>query len=156
MDFIQCAVEGRGFSAAGRPGHEHHAVRPGNGAPKPSQIVGGIAQQVQLQPSHARGDVLFIQDPDDDGFAVGAGENRDPEIDGPAFDAEFESAVLRNSSFRNVKFGHDFQSRDERIVQGRRQRVHGVIQHAVNSELHVHASFSGFEVDVAGVFLERA
>ena len=100
--------------------------------------------------------MLFIQHPNDHGFAMDTGQDRNPKIDGPLFHVKFETAVLGNAPFGDIQFGHDFEPGNQGIVHGRRQGVHGLIQDAVDSKFHLDASFPRFNVNVTRMFLERA
>ena len=111
---------------------------------------------VQAQLTQPGRNLLLLQDADHHRFAEGARQDGDPEVDIPAVHAHFEPAVLRNPALGNVQFRHDLDARDQGRVQLDPEGLHRGIQHAVNAVLDVDRLLAGFDVDVAGAFLEGA
>ena len=77
------------------------------------------------------------------------------EIDEAAFVTHAEAAVLRDAALGNIELAHHLDARKNRGVPVFRQRLHGVLQNAVNAVLHDHFGIARFDVDVARAPLER-
>ena len=149
VEIVDAAIEGRGFSGAGRAGDhddaagqiEHIVVEPAQGSGKHPDFIErhqlGAAQQAQ-----------------DDLFTVDGDINGHPNIDLTAGLRIFEidMAVLVVTAFGDIGFGHDLDAVD----QGRRDFfVEGLIdrQHAVATKANPDLILHRFDVDVAGLGL---
>ena len=77
------------------------------------------------------------------------------EIDEAAFVAHAEAAVLRDAALGDIQLAHHFDARKNRGVPVLGERLHGVLQNAVNAVLHHHFGVARFDVDVARAALER-
>ena len=83
------------------------------------------------------------------------GHDRHAEIDGAPLDAELETAVLRDPLFRDVELGHDLDARDDRLVEFLVDRLHRLVQHAVDPVLDDDFAVPRFDVNVGGAPLQR-
>ena len=142
-------VERRRLAAAGRAGHQHHAVRLGDVLAEPPQLRLREAQDVEPQLGELLADRLLVEDADDRVLAVHARHDRDAEVDGLARHAQLEAAVLRHALLGDVELGHDLDARDDRAVELLGDRPHRRLQHAVDAVLHVHRVVLRLDVDVA-------
>ena len=65
-----------------------------------------------------------------------------------------ETAVLRNAALGDIELAHHLDARKNRGVPFFIERLHGVLQNAVNAVLHDHFGVARFDVDVARAPLE--
>jgi len=79
----------------------------------------------------------------------------DAEVDQAAFIAHTETTVLRDAALCDVKFAHDLDTREDRLVVLARDRRHGLLQNAVDAIFHQQRVVEGLKVDVGGSALER-
>ena len=114
LDLRERRVERRRLAAAGRPGHEHHAVRLGDVLAEPAQLELREPQDVEAQLGELLADRFLVEDADDRVLAVDARHDRDAEVDGLARHAQLEPAVLRHALLGDVELGHDLDARDDR------------------------------------------
>ena len=77
------------------------------------------------------------------------------EIHEAAFVTHAEAAVLRDAALGDIQLAHHLDARKNRGVPFLGERLHGVLQHAVNAVLHDDFGVARFDVDVAGAALER-
>src|SRR5258708_5865748 len=155
VDFREDRVQRGGFSAAGRPGHEQHAVglmrelaQPGHGRlvepqrahSKSAELVGQCLLVENAQ--HA----VLSEDRWHDGYA---------EVHFAAFHAYLEATVLRDAPLGNVELGHDLDPRDDLLRHVVALRRPNLAEHAVDSVFDHQPAAGGLEVNVAGTDLER-
>ena len=69
--------------------------------------------------------------------------------------AQLEAAVLRDALLGDVQLGHDLDARDDRRVELLVDRLHRLVQHAVDAVLDHHLAVAGLDVDVRGAALQR-
>ena len=148
-------VERGGLAAAGRAGHEHHAIGFVDGASELAQDVPGHAERFEAQVFQALGDGVLVENADHHVFAVHRRQHGDAEIDLALVDAQAEAAVLWHALLGDVEFGHDLQARHQRGMMSPVEHAGGRVEHAVDAVLHHHAVFIGLDVDVAGALGER-
>ena len=110
-----------------------------------------------IEADHVEGEVaellaerFLVEDAKHGVFAVNRGHDGDAEVDEAAFVAHAEAAVLRDAALGDVQLAHDLDARKDRGVPVLRERLHGVLQNAVNAVLHDHFGVARFDVDVAG------
>ena len=66
-----------------------------------------------------------------------------------------EAAVLRHAALGDIQIAEHFDARENGGVPFLRDRLHGVLQHAVDAVLHGDFGVAGFDVDVRSAALER-
>src|SRR6185437_10075432 len=155
LDFIDCGVQ-RGRLARARGARDQdHSVRLANVAPEFAHIMFGEAHYVEVQSPKFLTQRFFIQHAQHSVFAVYRRHDRNTEVDEPAFITHAETAILRNAPLGDIEFAHDFDARENRGMPFLRQRLHGVLQHAVNAVFHRDFGVARFNMDVTGAPLER-
>ncbi len=82
------------------------------------------------------------------------GHDGDAEIDEAALVTHAEAAVLRDAALGDIEFAHDLDARKNGGVPFLGERLHGVLQDAVNAVFHDDFGVARFDVDVAGAALE--
>ena len=109
---------------------------------------------VHAQRVDAAGERAFIENTNDDLFAVDRGQERDTKIDFLAGDADAEAAVLRQAALGDVEAGENLDARGDRQLQrlGRRRGLHEV---AVDAVAELDPLLEGLDVNVRRLFLER-
>ena len=150
VDLGDRRVQRRGLAAAGRTGHEQHAVRFARELADHGHRARVKAQVVQRETRELVAQVLLVQDADHGVLAEDAGHDGDAEIDVAVPDARLETAVLRRAPLRDVELGHDLDARDRLFVELGAGHAPGLGQHAVDAVAHDQPAGSGLEVDVGG------
>ena len=103
VDRGKSGVQCRGFTAAGRTGHENYPVRRFN---ESVEQFDPLVMHAQIgQHEHFS---RFIQQTQNNSFAEGGGNNGDADIDQAVGNFYFNASVLRQTFFRDIEFGHDF------------------------------------------------
>ena len=74
------------------------------------------------------------------------------EIIGSGF--EVDASVLRTAAFRNIQFGNQLDAGSD-CGEIRKRKLHIFPQQTVNAEADQQLQFSGFNMDIAGVLLNR-
>src|SRR5262249_18234944 len=118
-------IQGRGFSASGRTGNQHHPVGFGDGPSEPSQVFVIEAETIEAQGRYARGDRPPAKEGGDDAPSKNARKTRPRDSHVFSFEPHPETAVLRTPPFRNIEIRHDLQSRNQWGVQSYIKRFHG-------------------------------
>src|SRR5438046_6760576 len=104
VELEETGVEGRRLAAAGRPGHQHHAVRQ---IEYPLQRLADIIRQPKLHKIELDGGA--IEHAQHNAFAIERGDRRNPKIDFlPAY-REANAPVLRPTAVRGVKPRHGLE-----------------------------------------------
>ncbi len=98
---------------------------------------------------------FFVENAQNGVFAMDGRHDGNAEVDETAFVAHAEAAVLRDAALGDIQFAHDLNARKDGGVPFLGQRLHGVLQHAVNAVLHDHFGVARFDVNVTGAALER-
>ena len=91
---------------------------------------------------------FLIQDTQHRVLAVDRGHDGHAEINRAPAVAHAEAAVLRDAAFGDIQFRHHLDAGDEVGLKLPRQGGHGLLQHAVNPELHHHGVVAALDVDV--------
>ena len=68
--------------------------------------------------------------------------------------AHAEAAVLRHAALGDVQLAHDLDTRDDGRVVLLRDRLHGLLQHAVDAVLDDHGVVARLDVNIAGAPLQ--
>ena len=88
-------------------------------------------------------------------FSVNRRHDRHAKIDKAAFVTHTETAVLRNAPFGDIELAHDFDARKNRGMPVFGQRLHGILQNAINAVFHDHFGIARFDVNVTRAPFER-
>ncbi len=157
LDLADRGVKRGGLAAAGRPGHQHHAVRFGDVAPEFSQIVRIKADHVENQLVKLLAHRLFVEYAQHCVLAVNRRHDGHAEVDGTLGSAVFhpEAAVLRNATLGDIELAHHLDARNDGGVMFFADGRHGLRQHAVDAELDAHRIVASFDVNVTGSTLQR-
>ena len=107
VEAAEGGVERRAFPGAGRTGDQDDAVRAGDQRIDPIEQGGRHAQRQQIQV-----DAVFVQQTQDDAFAVAGGQGGDAHVDCSPADAQRHAAILRDPLFGNVQTGHHLDARN--------------------------------------------
>ena len=113
------------------------------------------ADHVEREVAEFLAERFFVQNAQHGVFAVNGRHDGDAEIDEAAFVAHAEAAVLRHAALGDIQFAHDLDARKNGGVPVLGERLHGVLQDAVNAVLHHDFGVARFDVDVTGAALER-
>ena len=153
FDLGKGGIQGRCLSASRGPGHQDHAIRLDDVSVESIQNHFGKTQQVQPQLGKSLGDHLFVKDPDHGIFSVYAGHDGDAKIDRLILDLEPEPSILRHSPFGNIQVRYDFDPRDNGRLKFFADLIHGFTQNTIDPVLDDDTVLFGFDVDIAGPFL---
>ena len=107
VEAAEGGIQGSAFPRPGRPGDQNNAVWPGDQRVDPIEQSGGHAQRQQIQV-----DAVFVQQAQDDAFAVAGGEGGDAHVDRPPADAQRHPPILRDPFFSNIQAGHHLDTRN--------------------------------------------
>ena len=88
-------------------------------------------------------------------LAVHRRHDRDAEVDRAAAHAQLEAAVLRHALLGDVELRHDLDARNDRAVVPLVDRVHRLVEHAVDPVLDDDDVLLRLDVDVRGAALDR-
>ncbi len=97
---------------------------------------------------------FFVEDAQDGVFAMDRGHDGDAEVHEAALVTHAEAAILRNATLGDIELAHDFNARKNGGVPFLGERLHGVLQDAVNAVLHDDFGVARFDVDVTGAAFE--
>src|SRR5215475_1441982 len=154
-DFVERGVQGRRLTRTGGPGDQHHPVRLPNEAAELGQQIRIESDDLQFQVFERFVDLLLVEDADHRVFAVDRGHDRDAEVDAAALDTHAETPVLRDAALGDVKFRHDLDARDDRLMIANVYWVARLVKRAVYAVAHDHVGVARLEVNVGGAFFER-
>ena len=154
LDLIQSRVEGGGFSRAGRPSHQHHAVRLADVAAEALQVFVGKTDHIQSQMAKLLAHRFLVQHAEHGIFAMHCGHDGDAEVNQPPLVADPEAAVLGNAALGNVQLAHDLDAAENGGVVLACDGRHGRLQHAVDAVLDDQRIVVGFDVNIGGAALE--
>src|ERR1044072_2505418 len=115
-DLVERGVERRGLSRSGWAGNEDHAVRLCDVTSKLAQVVFREPDDVQIQVAKLFVDLFFVENTNDSVFAVNRRHDRNAEVDVATFITNTETTVLWYATLGDVEFGHDLDTRDQRLV----------------------------------------
>src|SRR6476646_4730223 len=154
LDLVDGGVERGGLAAARRPGDQHHAVGLSNVAPEALEVVVAETHHVEHQRAELLAHGLFVQHAQYGVLAVNGGHDGHAEVDLPPVVLDAEAAVLRDPALGNVQLAHDLNAGDDGGLVLAGDRVHGLLQHAVNAVLDHHRVVAALDMDVAGPALQ--
>ena len=141
---VQDRVQRRGLAAAGRPGHQHDAVRLGEDAAEAGELLGEDAKLLQRNV-----EVGFVENPQDDFLAEQRGHGGDAQVDLAALGDDVDAALLGQAAFGDVHFADDLDARDDGGVHAGRGG-HQLAQVAVDAIADAGGLLGRLDVDVAG------
>jgi hypothetical protein len=143
-DLAEGGVQGGGLARAGRAGHEHHAVRPGDRVVEPLAVAG---RHAQVREREALGRV--VEDSHDDLLAPHRGQRGDPQVDRPALVRDRHPAVLGTAPLGDVDLGHDLEAGGHAVLDAPVGALH-LVQHPVDPVPDGEVVLARLDVDVAG------
>ena len=76
------------------------------------------------------------------------GHDGDAEVYQSSLVLHSEAAVLRDTALGDIELAHDLYARDDRRVVLLRDRLHSLLQHAIDAVLHEHRIVLSFDVDI--------
>ncbi len=88
-------------------------------------------------------------------LAVDRRHDRDAEVDRASPDAQLEAPVLRDALLGDVELRHDLDARDDGAVVPLVDRLHRLVEHAVDPVLDDDDVLLRLDVDVRGAALDR-
>src|ERR1700733_4121104 len=154
LDFVDGGVERGGFARTRGSSDEDHAVGFLDVAAEAGFVRTNEADDIESQVTEFFAERFFIEDSEHGGFTEHRGHDGDAEVDEAAFVTHAEAAVLRDAALGDIEFAHDFNARKDGGVPFLGQRLHGVLQDAVNAVLDDHFGVARFDVNVTGAALE--
>ncbi len=112
------------------------------------------ANHIERQVAEFLAERLLVENAKHGVFAVDRGHDRNAKIDEAALVANAEAAVLGDAALRDIELAHHLDARKDGGVPILRERLHGVLQDAVDAVLHDHFGVARFDVNVARAALE--
>ena len=122
---------------------------------EPSLNVLGETEHVQSQLRDGFRDHLLVEHAHNRILAVNAGHDGHTEVDRFVPDLQAETAVLGHAPLGDVQVAHDLDPRNDGQLELLVDRIHGLDQDAVQAEFDADEVVLGFDVNVAGSFLDR-
>src|SRR5580704_2962037 len=154
LDLVDGGVERGGLARAGRPRNQHHAVWFADVAAKFAHLLAGKTNDIQAEALEFFGERLFVQDAQHRVFSVARGHDGDAQIDEAALVFNPEAAVLRHAALGDIQVAEHLDTGNHRGVPFLGDRLHGVLQDAVDAVLDGDLRVACFDVNVAGSPLE--
>ncbi len=149
VQYVQAGVERHRLAGAGRPGHQHHAVRSLHRVQQGFLLVGLIAQRIDPQLG-LRG----IENPHHDLLAEHRRQGADAEVDGALpGEGELHAAVLRNTLLGDVELGNDLDARRQSL-SNRKRRLGDLAQDAIDAEADAIELLVRLEVQIRRAFAD--
>src|SRR5690606_14098512 len=100
----------------------------------------------------AEGFLALVEQAKGDGFGVDGGDGGDADVEVGGAGAEVDASVLRQAFFGDVEARHDFEARDDGVLEAQEVFRHGHgDQQAIDAVADAELAFLGFEVDVGGL-----
>jgi len=143
VHFGERRVERRRLAAAGRAGHQDHAVGAGD---RVHEVLERGRLESELRQVERQ--VPLVEDPEHDLLPEDGRERGDAQVDRPLEHPDLDAAVLRDPPFRDVELRHDLDAGEDRRLQLKRGGRH-LLEHAVDPEAHAQLPFVRLDVDVA-------
>src|SRR4051794_23693226 len=81
--------------------------------------------------------------------------DRHAEVDIASLVTNPETSVLRNTSLGDVEFGHDLNTRDQRLVVSEIDRIDLGVESAVDSVLNLHLRVLSLDMNIRSARLHR-
>ena len=150
VDLVEAGVERGGLSRAGGARHDENAVRLFNDLQDVFVDVRRHLESLQIKLHGAP-----VKDTEHDALPELGRERRDAEVDRLAGDLTLDAAVLGNAALGDVQVGKDLDARGDREGEMARRRLH-LVKGPVDAVADLEILLEGFEVDVAGLGLDRA
>src|ERR1700690_1839986 len=154
LDFVDGGVKRGGLAGACGAGDEDHAVRFVNEAAKSGDFVFFEADHVEREIAKFFAERLFIKNAQDSVFPVNRRHDGNAEVHEAAFITNAEAAVLRDAALGDVELAHDLDAGKNRGVPVFGERLHGVLQNAVNAVFDHHFGVARLDVNVTGTALK--
>src|SRR6267154_2395677 len=155
FDFIYGGVQSGGLAGAGWSGNQHHAVGLADVTTEATGFFGGETDYVEVEALKFFRKSFLVQHAQHGIFAVACGHDGDAQIDEATFVFHAETAVLGNAALGDVQIAEDFNARKDGGMPFLGDRLHGVLQNAVDAVLYGNFRVTGFNVNVTGAALER-
>ena len=149
LDFAQRGVERGGLARPGGAGHQHHAVRLHDVAPKFHQVAFGEPHHVERQLGELLAHRFLVEHAQHGVLAVDGGHDGNAEIDQAVLVAHAEAPVLRHALLGDIQFAHHLDARNDGGLPVLGDGRHGVVQHAIDAVLDGHFLIARFNVNIA-------
>ena len=130
------------------PGHQHHAV---GLVDELAQLALGVvleAEHIEVEGLELGVGRLLVEDTDHRVLAVHGRHDGDAEVDGAAREPDLEAAVLGDPLLGDVELRHDLDPADDGRVVALVDRLHRLVEHAVDAVLDHDLAVLGLDVDV--------
>src|SRR5277367_553654 len=150
FDFVDGGVGGGGFAGAGGSSDQDHAVGFLNVTAEAGFVWAVEADDIESQVTEFFAERFFVEDAEHGVFAVDGGHDGNAEIHEAAFVAHAEAAVLRDAALGDIELAHYFYARKDGGVPFLGERLHGVLQAAVNAVFDDDLGVARFDVEVTG------
>ncbi len=154
FDFIDGGVERGGLTGTCGAGDEDHAVGLVDVTAEARDVLRVEADYIEIEVTEFFAERFFVEHAKHGVFSVNRRHDRDAEVDETAFVANAEAAILRDAALGDIEFGHHFNSGKDRGVPFFGERLHGVLQDAIDAVLDDDFGVARFDVDVTGAALE--
>ena len=144
IDPLESAVKSRALATACWSRHEENPVRLGC-------HLANLLVKIFRETDSAKVDkrsVGPVKDTHDDAFTVHRWKSRNTKVDFFPEHLEFDAAILRQTSFRNIQLRHQFNSRNDRRSQRIRRGIH-VVQHAIHAVAQAQIFLERFDMNIA-------
>ena len=138
LDFIESGIQGRGLAATSRPRNQDHAIRFGNVMTEAFDILVIKTNDVEVQLAKLLAHRFFVENAQHGIFSVNGRHDGNAEVDETIVIADTKTTVLRNAPLRDVELAHHLDTRDDGRVVLFGDRLHRVLQHAVDTILNYH------------------
>src|SRR5690606_34894262 len=96
-------------------------------------LPNGNSQRIEGQAFEVLGNTLFIENTDNGILTKDAWHDRDTKIDRFSPETHLETTILWNASFRNIKFTHDLDTRDNRTLKTSIERLGGTEEYPIDA-----------------------
>ena len=145
VDEIEARIERAGFARTGRARYEQDSIRQ---TKQTLECFLVVTEKSKL--GEAQHKARFVENAQDDAFAVVGGNRRDAKVDRLARDPHLDASVLRQTLFRDAhRAGHDFQPADDGGLQSFRRRLH-FLKDAIDSKPDAKFLVERLEVNITG------
>src|SRR5262249_9722573 len=154
LNLIEGGVQSRGLAATGGPCNQNHAVRFGDVVTKALKILVIKANDIEVQLAKLLAHRFFVENAEHGILSVHCGHDRHAKVDESIVITHPKTAILRNAALGDVELTHHFDTRDDGRVVLFGNRLHRVLQNAVDTVLDNHRVIECFDVNVAGTPLQ--
>ena len=135
LDLGQTGIERRRLARSRWTGHQHHPV---GLADELVQLADGLlveAQNVESEILELLTQRLLVENADHTVLAMDRRHHRDAEVDRATLKPQLEAPILRYALFGDVELGHDLDPADDRLMVLPIDRLHRLVEHAINAVL---------------------